>query len=399
MLDKKIIATLLALAPLIALALTGCPSDPGTVRPWTRSYGGQADDAAFAVAQTTDGGYILAGKTDSFGFGESAAYLVKVNARGFTQWEHTYGGHGSDEAAGVDQTSDGGYIIVGTTNSFGPGNDSVYLVKTDAQGEMEWENTYGGKFDDRAFAVQETQDGGYILAGVTGSFVASPRMYLVKTDAGGNVEWQNHYGGSGDDRAWAVQQTSDGGFIITGQTTSFGPGGRSMYLVKTNSSGAVEWETTHGGSGDDLANSVRQTRDGGYIMAGWTKSHGPDDRSAYLVKTDANGALEWEASFDGGGESSANSVWQTEDGGYVVAGYTDSLGEGRLSLYLLKTNGLGALQWERTHGGPGLHASAFDVQQTEDGGYIAAGWLFREETEDTSMFAVKTNSRGRAPAF
>ena len=398
MLNRTIAAALWALAPLLALALVGCPADSGTVRPWTRSYGGEAADAAFAVAQTADGGYILAGRTDSFGPGESAAYLVKLNARGFTQWERTYGGDGADEAAGVKQTSDGGYIIVGTTDSFGPGRDSVYLIKTDAQGEIEWENTYGGRFDDRAFAVQETLDGGYVLAGVTGSFVASPRMYVVKTDAGGNIEWHNHYGGSGDDRAWAIQQTSDGGFIMAGQTTSFGPGGRSMYLVKTNASGAVEWDITHGGSGDDLANSVQQTGDGGYIMAGWTESNGSGGRAAHLVKTRANGALEWEASFSGGGEASANAVRQTGDGGYAAAGYTEDLDEGRLWLYLWKTNAQGARQWERMHGGPGLHTSAFDVQPTEDGGYIAAGWIFREETENTSMFAVKTNSQGQAPA-
>lgn len=358
-----------------------------------------ADDAAFAVAQTADGGYILAGRTDSFGPGESAAYLVKVNARGFTQWERTYGGEGADEAAGVKQTSDGGYIIVGTTNSFGPGNDSVYLVKTDAQGGIQWENTYGGGFDDRAFAVQETRDGGYIFAGVTGSFVASPRMYVGKTDAGGALEWQNHYGGAGGDRASAVQQTRDGGFIIAGQTTSFGPGGRSMYLVKTDSAGALEWETTHGGTGDDLANSVRQTEDGGYILGGWTASHGSSDRAAHFVKTDADGVLQWDTSFSGAGKASANSVRQTEDGGYIAAGYTEELDERRLSLHLWKTDGHGALQWERMHGGPGLHASAFDVEQTGDGGYIAAGWLFQEESEDTSMLAVKTNSRGRAPAL
>ena len=170
-----------------------------------------------------------------------------------------------------------------------------------------------------------------------------------------------------------------------------------MYLVKTNSSGAVEWETTHGATGDGLANAVQQTEDGGYILAGWSEFNASGERAAHLVKTDAAGALEWEAFFDGAGEASANAVRQTGDGGYAAVGYTADRDDGRLSLYLWKTDGQGALQWERTHGGPGVQTSAFDVQPTEDGGYIAAGWIFREETENTSMFAVKTNSRGRAP--
>ena len=214
--------------------------------------GGAADDWAYSVQQTADGGYIVAGYTNSFGAGDYDFYLVKTNSQGDTLWTRTYGGSDDDWAYSVQQTADGGYIVAGYTYSFGAGDDDFYLVKTNSQGDTLWTRTYGGSGDDEAYSVQQTADGGYIVAGYTSSFGAgSGDFYLVKTNSQGDTLWTRTYGGSGYDGAYSVQQTADGGYIVAGYTGSFGAGSDDFYLVKTNSQGDTLWTRTYGGSSND----------------------------------------------------------------------------------------------------------------------------------------------------
>ena len=149
------------------------------------------------------------------------------------KWQKTFGGINGDLATSVQQTSDGGYIIAGVTWSYGSGKAGVYLIKTDSKGNLEWEKTFGGINDDGATSVQQTKDGGYIMAGGTYSYGSGKDdVYLIKTDSNGNLEWQRTFGGSDNDRAWSVQQTSDGGYILAGGTYSYGSGGCDVYLIK-----------------------------------------------------------------------------------------------------------------------------------------------------------------------
>jgi hypothetical protein len=186
-----------------------------------------------------------------------------------TLWTRTYGGSNDDYAWSVEQTADGGYIVAGSTNSFGAGDFDCYLVKTNSQGDTLWTRTYGGSDDDRATSIQQTADGGYIVAGFTLSFGAgSGDFYLVKTNSLGDTLWTRTYGGSSDDKGFSVQRTADGGYIVAGFTLSFGAGGYDFYLVKTNSQGDTLWTRTYGGSNQDEARSAQQTADGGYIVAG-----------------------------------------------------------------------------------------------------------------------------------
>jgi len=220
---------------------------------------------------------------------DSLTTMENVPALPFTE---TFGGEEDDRAYAVQQTTDGGYIIAGRTESFGAGDWDVYLVKTDGEGNEEWYRTFGDEAYDIAYAVQQTTDGGYIIAGYTESFGAGGwDVYLVKTDGEGNEEWYRTFGGAGYDVAWSVQQTTNGGYIIAGFTTSFGAGSSDAYLVKTDEEGNEEWYRTFGGVALDAAFSVQQTADGGYIIAGYTDSYG-EGGDAYLVKTDGEGVVE-----------------------------------------------------------------------------------------------------------
>ncbi len=260
---------------------------------WAKTYGGTNDDMAFSVQQTSDGGYIVAGMTSSFGAGYRDIFLIKTDANGNVIWAKTYGGTNTDYAFSVQQTSDGGYIVAGHTESFSTGWDTdIILIKTDADGNIIWAKTYGGTDWDEASSVQQTSDGGYIVAGTTRPFGAGGDIILIKTDASGNVQWAKTYGGTNDDRAYSVQQTSDGGYIVAGYTVSFSTGwDTDIFLIKTDADGNIIWAKTYGGTGYDMASSVQQTSDGGYIVAGTTNSFGVGSDDVFLIKTDANGNI------------------------------------------------------------------------------------------------------------
>ncbi len=246
------------------------------------------------MQQTSDGGYIITGSSYSYGAGGYDVYLIKADADGTVVWERTIGGSSTDVAFSVQQTSDGGYIVAGETNSYGAGNRDVYLIKTDSNGAVIWERTIGGSSDDRGYSVQQASDGGYIVAGKTNSYGAgSSDVYLIKTDSNGTVLWEETYGGTGYDIGYSVQQTSDGGYIITGSSYSYGAGGYDVYLIKTDPSGTSLWEKTFGGEQTENGRDVSQTSDGGYIVAGEARSFGSASwADIYLLKTDQNGCVD-----------------------------------------------------------------------------------------------------------
>jgi hypothetical protein len=302
---------------------------------WAKTYGGLGDDEIHNFSQTLYGGYILAGKTSSFGAG---IFLVETSAYGNIIWAKTYGGLGVYRTTSVQQRSDGGYILAGY-GVVGAGYYDAFLVKTDAYGNIIWAKTYGGTSGDYAFSLQQTSDGGYILAGSTSSFgVGGSDAFLVKTDANGNVIWAKTYGGTSDDLFYNFLQTSDGGYILAGSTSSFGAGGSDVFLIKTDANGNIIWAKTYGGTSSDGAFSVQQTSDGGYILAGYTSSFGAGGFDVFLIKTDANGNIIWAKTYGGTGGENATSVLQTSDGGYILAGETNSFGAGGGDAFLIKTD-------------------------------------------------------------
>ena len=295
----------------------------------------------------------MVGYTSSFGLGSAFypdVYLIKTDANGDTLWTKTYGGSYGDEGYSVQQTTDGGYIIVGRTFSFGLGTSTspdVYLIKTDMNGDTLWTKTYGGTNHDRGNFVQQTVDGGYIITGITVSFgTGGENVYLIRTNATGDTLWTKTYGGTdtqqtNTDRGHSVEQTSDGGFIITGSATF---GERGAYLIKTDSNGDTLWTKSYGGIGVDDGSSVKQTADGGYIIMGFTVNFGAGGRDVYLIKTDANGDTLWTKTYGGTGDDETSNLLeaqQTVDGGYIITGRTNSFGAGNYDVYLIKTDANG----------------------------------------------------------
>ncbi len=342
---------------------------------WTKTFGGSNIDIAHDVQLTSDGGFVFTGYTRSFGATSGRnAWLVKTDPYGNMQWQNTFGGNSDDEGHAVQQTSDGGYIIAGLTNSFGAGLKDMFMVKTDSLGNQQWMKTFGGANDDEAYSVLQTSDGGYLLAGVSSSFAVGGRdVFLVKTDASGNFSWQKNLGGLSSDGAWDIKHTSDGGYILAGWTFSHGPGSLgNAWLVKTDSLGNQLWHQAFGGTGVDRAYSVQQTTDGGYILAGYTSSFGAGLDDMLLIKTDNLGNQQWMKTFGGTGRDYGYSVQQTSEDGFIITGYTLSYGAGSDDVYLVKTDSDGNLEWFKTYGGSSSDVG-YAVRETQDGGCIIAG--------------------------
>jgi len=356
---------------------------------WNKTYGGTGLDFAYSVVQTSDGGYAIAGYTNSSGAGNWDFWLVKTDSSGIAQWNKTYGGTGYDWAYSMVQTGDGGYAIAGCTNSSGVGYYDLWLVKTDSSGNVQWSKTYGGTKSDVAQSVIQTGDGGYAIAGCTNSYGAGGYdFWLVKTDSSGIAQWNKTYGGTNDEFAFSLVWTVDGGYAITGHTYSYGAGVSDFWLVKTDSSGIAQWNKTYGGTNFDVARSVVQTNDGGYAITGYTSSYGAGGYDLWLVKTNSSGNMQWNKTYGGTNYDEACSVAQTNDGGYIIGGYTSSYGAGVSDFWLIKTNSSGNAQWNKTYGGTKSDV-AQSLVQTNDGGYALAGYTYSYGAGGCDFWLVK----------
>lgn len=355
-----------------------------------KSYGGLN---GYSVALTNDSGYVIGARKAING--NSDFYVIRTNVYGDTLWTRSYGGILGEQSSYVEQTSDSGYIISGNTESFGAGDYDIYLVKTDMNGDTLWSRTYGGMGYDWGKA-SEIAGGGFIICGVT-SCLGCPEsnIFLIRTDADGDTLWTKKFDGGGDDRSRSVEQTNDGGFIIAGYSNGLGPWGYDLYLIKTDGNGNVLWSKSFGGTNDEEDFSVKQTSDGGYIIAGYSSSFNVNNNSdAYLIKTDSTGNMLWTRTYGGPDSDAALSVDLTSDGGYIMVGITSSFGSGLNDVYLIKTNGIGDTIWTRTFGGP-IQDQAWSVKQTHDGGYVIAAETFGPGNSGEA-YLIKTDSNGNS---
>lgn len=384
----KSLLTIVSLCAAIAVAATVSIAQPDSL--WSRTFGGVGLDIALSVVLADDGGYVLGGITNSFGAGDQDGWMIKTNANGDTLWSRTFGGAQYEYGGNVGRTADGGYFMAGSTRSYGAGNSDFWLVKTDANGVTLWSRTYGGPALDGAIWGQQTTDGGYSLAGYTTSFGAGGRdFWVVKTNANGDSLWSRTFGGPLWDIGYDVIQTADSGYVIAGETQSFGEPNGDFLLVKTNANGDSLWAHTYGQPWEDTPYCVRQTMDGGYVVVGQSvRSNGIPD--VWLVKTSANGDSLWSYNYgvSGAYEGGARVV-QTSDGDYVIAGGTQVGGPYNGDVWLIRTDGEGNILWSRTFGGPGDEA-ADDIQATPDGGYILTGWTSSVGLDDYDAWLLKT---------
>lgn len=345
---------------------------------WARIHMKKYDDKGMSVQETSDGGYIIAGLAEWFG-NKRTAYLIKTDSLGEILWTKSYGGKSYSVAFSVQQTLDGGYIIVGSRCSFGRDNEDIYLIKTDSLGDTLWTKTYGGTEDDVGSSVQQTSDGGFIIVGWTNSFGAGLHdVYIIKTNAIGDTIWTKIIGGEKGDNALSVKVTSDGGYIVVGQTCSYRAGDPDVYLIKTDSEGDTLWSRKYGGLRSDWGTSVLETPDNGYIVIGYTLSFGASDLDVYLIKTDEDGDTIWTKTYGGKEYDGGLSVQMTSDGGYIIVGETESFGAGGKDIYLLKTDGNGNTLWTKTYGGTGDDVGT-SVQVSSDDAYVITGWTTQQD--------------------
>ncbi len=373
---------------------------------WSKTYGGPREEVPYSLIATSDGGYALAGTTynGTFGSGYYDIWLVKTDSNGVMEWNKTYGGLGEEIARALVATPDGGYAIAGCTRPVGGGNRSFWLVKTDAAGKMQWNKTYGSGY---AYSLATTNDGGYALAGDS---------MWIKADASGNVEWNQTYGATSFG-TFSLVTTSEGGYAIAGTSAS-----GDFWLIKANSSGNMQWNRTYSGEGYCWAHDLVTTLDGGYAITGTFDDLAPfsveigdsmlfatDDLAEtqayssnpysdfWLVKTDASGNVQWNRTYGDAGRDIANSLVATSDGGYALAGYSIFSGVGG-DFWLLKTDGFGNMQWNRTYGGAGNEAANSFIE-TVDGGFAIAGSKTSFGTGDADFWLVKTDGFGVVPEF
>jgi len=360
---------------------------------WFQTSHASQTEVGRSILQTADDGYIIAG--NKYYPGLKNVCLVKTDAAGVPQWNFFYGGWSLEEACDVTLTSDGCYCLTGWTFSYGAGGADIILLKIDDQGNLLWERTIGLSGNDKGFSVQETRDGGFIIAGTTNSYsiLGNTDILLVKTDSSGIQQWCRTYGGfSMDDGAHEVKQTMDDGYVMTGWTNKTANNDPDLYLVKTDEYGNELWSRTFGGKAIDEGYSVQQTEDGGYIIAGTTASSGAGNEDVYLIRTDSLGGEIWEKTFGGSSDDEGYSVSLTQNGDYIVSGNTSSLGAGGVDAYILRVGKIGNLLWSRAIGGKADdHCYSHDI--TDDGRLILCGdTRSLEKFNCTEYYIAKTSA-------
>ncbi len=380
---KKVWFILLFLFPLSIFADTVV---------FNKTFGGSGNDFAYSVQQTTDGGYIVAGQTESFGNGSLLRpdiWIIKLDKSGKSEWDKTFGGIEGDGGFSVQQTADEGYIVAGTTSSYGKGYPSIWILRLKSNGDTVWTRIYEGTIVSNAQSVQQTDDGGYIVAG-------KGKENVLKLDRNGDKEWGKHFGWI----FYSVRQTSDGGYILAGDSIyqqlnwDYLP---SLYMVKLDRNGNKEWNNPFGNNYLGRAWSVEQTSDSGYIIAGDSIGlKSANDHSHYfkVSKLDKNGRKEW--SYTGTEFSGAQSIGKTSDGGYIIAGNTLDNQNG-MELHLVRVDKFGNKLWTKSYGAGGTWEYASSVKQTSDGGFIVSGQTESYGAGRYDMWILKLDEKGNGP--
>jgi len=359
------------------------------------AIGTSKNEFGTGLVQTGNGGYVVAGSRDAED-GSTDVYLFKTDASRNVIWEKRFGGSGNQVGNAIKPTSDGGYIIVGktTTLAWGYDYDDVYLVRTDAAGNLLWEKTFTNTTNEAGEDVIQTGDGGFLITGISKAEGPATDLLLIKTDVQGNTLWEKRLGTpTGADAGYTIQQASDGNFIVGGYY-NYGPGGVQPYMIKIDNEGAIIWEQHTAG---ELAFifSVRETSDDGFIWAG-VNGAGSSHWRGVITKTDENGVVEWSKKFPQPGVlfNQIECVRQTSDGGYIMCGLMDESGydsPARRQILVIKTDAAGTATWTKTYAAGGRLGNGLDIQQTPEGGYMLVGHMRIESDFDVYLLKIDQN--------
>ena len=385
---------------IFVLSWLACEVNAAPFEQWNRTFGGVAEDWANSVQQTSDGGYVIAGQLKSLSRdirlpGNIDASIIKTDGNGSVQWERTFGNPFDDDKANyIQETRDRGYILAGSTSAIGYGAGSdidAWLIKTDMNGSQMWKKTFPGEKDAIANAVKQTTDGGYVIAGKYSYGTDISSAFIIKTDDNGTQIWSKTFGEINE--AKSVWQTMDGGYILAGfRRLSLDAWNTQTdaSLIKVDINGDKQWSKEFGGKKDDIINSVQQTSDKGYVMAGNTRSSGEGGSDAWLIRINDKGDGQWRKTFGGTGDDSINSVLETRDEGFILAGSTDLYGTGKTDALFIKTDKNGTQQWSKILGGKDSDW-VLSAQETSEEEFILAGVTYSYGNGSADSWLIKVS--------
>lgn len=363
---------------------------------WIKTYGGGAAEYPASAIETTDGSYLIVGSTNSYGAGSSDIWLIKTDWNGDTLWTKSYGGPQRDESFSVIETSDQAYLIAGRTQISGTVYFNNWLIKTDTSGDTLWTKTYGDFPSGFIGSPIETSDQAFLIAAIIGSGAwTSNDLWLIKVDLDGNMIWEQTYGGGSGEIPKEVIETSDNAYLIIGETRSIGAGETDAWLIKTDTNGNMIWDKSFGGTQHDYPESVIETSDQHYLIVGHLNSYGAGSGDIWLIKTDVNGDTLWTRTYGGVSWDRGFSVIETSDQDYLIVGQSYSFGSGIGDAWLIKTNVNGDTLWTKTYGGPDVEY-AYSVMETTDEGLLICGSTASIGTGDSDIFLIKTDRQGNA---
>lgn len=361
---------------------------------WAYTYGAGNNEVPYCVIQTNDGGYIAAGYSNSFGSGGNDYWLTKLSNTGNLTWQKSFSTTQSDIAYSIFQTIDGGYLIAGESAIISAPNNDILLIKTDSSGNSVWQRLYSSGYPANFGNIQQTIDNGYILVGSTlsnGSVYSD--VWVIKLNSIGNVDWQNVYDNSDNEYGRAIQQTSDGGYIIAANAFYNISEYSNIWVIKLNSAGSISWQRLYGGAYGEYSYAIEQTTDGGYIVGGTTISFGAGNKDIWLLKLDNNGYSTWQKTYGGIMDDVIYSIEQTSDNGYILSGYTDSAEPNNRDAIVIKLDNNGNIIWQKRYGGAYQDEATF-IQQTSDGGFIIGLYTYSYGSGFSDFLIIKTDSNG-----
>lgn len=369
----------------------------GAAPQWGRAVGGAGGDFFYAVAGTASGGATAAGQTRSAGAGGSDASIVAFDSTGAILWQKVYGGGLNEGFYAIAATADSGYILAGYNATSAIGSHDLWVVKTDSAGTIKWQRVFGGTRMDVAESVRQTADGGYVVAGWTASFGAGGYdAWCIALNSNGKLVWQKTIGGAMNDIASAVRQTADGGFLLAGNTRTYGVGSSDAWCIRLDAAGSVLWQRTYGGPGQDGATAVVEDPNGDILLVGTTSSYGSGKADAWLILLDSTGGVLWEKAYGTASNETIHSAGSASGGGWIIAGQTTKAGSSFDEGWCLKVDATGAIAWQYLYTGPtdgDDRLRAVDV--LADGGIVVAGYTYTFTKGLADGFVMKLASTGK----